>query len=95
MISLKGGMNRSKTGCMEEFRVLQSWLQIFGGNSCGYSRYARKASGEENTQQCLAVRAFIKAIPKKIGNRLREKKIPTLKKALEEAKFLQTLHEEQ
>ena len=57
------------------------------------ARYARKASGEENTQQRLAVRAFINAIPKKMRNRLREKKIPTLKKALEEAKFLQTLQE--
>ena len=54
------------------------------------AKYARKASTEEHTRQRLAVRAFINAIPRKIGDRMKEKKITTLKKALEEAKYLQT-----
>ena len=58
------------------------------------AKYARKASAEEHTRQRLAVRAFINAIPRKIGDRMREKKITTLKKALEEAKYLQTIQEE-
>ena len=58
------------------------------------AKYARKASREEYTQQRLALRAFINAVPKNIGNKLREKRITTLKKALEEAKYLQTLQEE-
>ena len=58
------------------------------------AKYARKASTEEHTRQRLAVRAFIKAIPRKIGDRIREKRITTLKKALEEAKYLQTIQEE-
>ena len=58
------------------------------------AKYARKASTEEHTRQRLAVRAFIKAIPRKIGDRMRDKRITTLKKALEEAKYLQTIQEE-
>ena len=58
------------------------------------AKYARKASREEYTQQRLALRAFINAVPKHIGNKLREKRITTLKKALEEAKYLQTLQDE-
>ena len=58
------------------------------------TKYARKASGEEHTRQRLAVRAFINAIPRKIGDKIKEKKITTLKKALEEAKYLQTIQEE-
>ena len=57
-------------------------------------KYARKASREEHTKQRLAVRAFINAMPRKIGDRMKEKKITTLKKALEEAKYLQTIQEE-
>ena len=56
--------------------------------------FARKASSEENTRQRLAVRAFVNAIPKKIGDKIKEEKITTLKKALEEAKYLQTIYEE-
>ena len=56
--------------------------------------FARKASSEEHTRQRLAVRAFVNAIPKKIGDRIKEKRITTLKKALEEAKYLQTIQEE-
>ena len=56
--------------------------------------FARKASSEEHTRQRLAVRAFVNAIPKKIGDKIKEKKITTLKKALEEAKYLQTVQEE-
>ena len=58
------------------------------------AKYARRASREEYTQQRLAVRAFINAIPRSMGEKLREKRITTLKKALEEAKYLQTLQEE-
>ena len=58
------------------------------------ARYARKASNEEHTRQRLALRAFINAVPKHIGNKLKEKRVTTMKKALEEAKHLQTLHEE-
>ena len=56
--------------------------------------FARKASAEEHTRQRLAVRAFVNAIPKKIGDKIKEKKITTLKRALEEAKYLQTVQEE-
>ena len=58
------------------------------------AKYARRASREEYTQQRLAVRAFINAVPRSMGDKLREKRITTLKKALEEAKYLQTLQEE-
>lgn len=59
------------------------------------AKSARKASMENSTQQRLAVRTFIKAIPRKIGAKLREKRIPTLKRALEEAKYLQMVQEEE
>ena len=57
-------------------------------------KFARRASGEEHTRQRLAVRAFIKAVPRRIGDRIRERKVTTLKKALEEAKYWQTVQEE-
>ena len=58
------------------------------------AKYARKASAEEHTRQRLAVRTFIRALPRKIGDKLKEKRISTLKKALEEARYLQTIQEE-
>ena len=72
----------------------RSGSKSLGEIAAELSKYARRASGEEDTQQRLAVRAFINAIPRRIGNKLREKRISTLKKVLEEAKYLQTLQEE-
>ena len=56
--------------------------------------FARRASGDEATQERLATKAFIEAVPRNIRRRLKEKRLPTLKRALEEAKFLLRCSEE-
>ena len=57
--------------------------------------HARAAATEEDVQQRLAVDAFLEAIPWKVAREVRKKKPDTLKKALEEAKFLAVLEEEE
>ena len=57
--------------------------------------HARAAATEEDVQQRLAVDAFLEAIPWKVAREVKKKKPDTLKKALEEAKFLAVLEEEE
>ena len=57
--------------------------------------HARAAATEEDVQQRLAVDAFLEAIPWRVAREVRRKKPDTLKKALEEAKFLGVLEEEE
>ena len=57
--------------------------------------HARAAATEEDVQQRLAVDAFLEAIPWRVASEVRKKKPDTLKKALEEAKFLALLEEEE
>ena len=57
--------------------------------------HARAAATEEDVQQRLAVDAFLEAIPWKVAREVKKKKLDTLKKALEEAKFLAVLEEEE
>ena len=57
--------------------------------------HAKAAATEEDVQQRLAVDAFLEAIPWKVAREVKKKKPDTLKKALEEAKFLGVLDEEE
>ena len=57
--------------------------------------HAKAAATEEDVQQHLAVDAFLEAIPWKVAREVKKKKPDTLKKALEEAKFLGVLDEEE
>ena len=57
--------------------------------------HARAAATEEDVQQRLAVDAFLEAIPWRVAREVKKKKPDTLKKALEEAKFLGVLEEEE
>ena len=57
--------------------------------------YAKAVATEEDVQQRLAVDAFLEAIPWKVAREVKKKKPDTLKKALEEAKFLGVLEEEE
>ena len=50
-----------------------------------------RAAATEDVQQRLAVDAFLEAIPWKVAREVKKKKPDTLKKALEEAKFLAVL----
>ena len=56
---------------------------------------ARAAATEEDVQQKLAVDAFLDAIPWKVVKEVKKKKLDTLKKALEEAKFIMVMNEEE
>ena len=57
--------------------------------------HAKAAATEEDVQQRLAVDAFLEAIPWKVAREVKKKKPETLRKALEEAKFLGVLEEEE
>ena len=55
---------------------------------------AQDATEDEDTQQKLALDAFIQSLPKKLAELIKRKNFKTLKAALEEARFLQRLEEE-
>ena len=56
--------------------------------------YARRAADEEDVQQRLAMETFLDTLPRPVAKELRKNKPANIPKALDEAKFLMALQED-
>ena len=69
--------------------------KCFGEIVSGVKELAIKAAKEEYVQERLAVKAFLGAIPWPLAKSIRSKRIENLQGALEEARLMQMLDEEE
>ena len=89
------GEEDERTAAWRNLRHYRAEGKSLGEIAADVLGHARSAATEEDVQQRLAVEAFLEAIPWRIAKELRRKRLDTLKKALEEAKFIMAINEEE
>ena len=89
------GEEDSRTAAWRNLKYYKGENKTLGEMAADILGYARQAATEEDVRQRLATEAFIDAIPWRVAKELKKKKLTSLKKALEEAKFVTALYEEE
>ena len=89
------GEDDSKAAAWRKLKSYRAGTKTLGEIAGDLLGMARAAATEEDVQQRLAIDAFLDAIPWKVAKEVKRKKLDTLKKALEEAKFIMVMNEEE
>ena len=88
------GEEDSKAAAWRKLKQYDAGHKGVGEIAADVLSFARAAATEDDVRERLAVDAFLNAIPWEVARELKKKKVDTLKKAMEKAKTIAALIEE-
>ena len=88
------GEEDSKAAAWRKLKQYNAGQKGIGEIAADVLSFARAAATENDVRERLAIDAFLSALPWEVARELKKKKVDTLKKALEKAKTISALLEE-